>query len=411
MPAIARRRPPWRSRSRSARCSTRRDRRPDVGVRGGNQEAFDAAATAWSRRCASAAARSTVASRSVEHDRSEIGLRGGGVARCRTALSDRSLYTALVGGGVRSRLAIDRCVERIDLASDYVVLAWPVINQLSERTLYTRLSSTAAPACTAGRSPACPGAGGRLFQILLAPVALDRLAGVYVSTRERSTRSKPAARVAAAIAGPLLAAIAAQQGTIALRQEALSTVDAPAAPAWASVSRVDLPFRRAAVHVELRASVAPAAAAIQWRRGARHPNDVRRDAPRSVRTELAAQLPRCSRRSRASARMAASSCVELADVQFSSRYAAAAAALPGAERRRDATEPAGAAARRHRVPDVRRRARPDGAFRDTRTRQCAAVTVRLRPASPDTGATTRPTPRAPRISERADHPGPALPPG
>jgi hypothetical protein len=213
-------------------------------------------------------------------------------------------------------------LRTIDLEFDYVLLAWPAAGGLSERSLYTAIVHAGDD--LHGRT--LPGIGlnskGRLFQILLAPSALDRLAGVYISDPEPSVVEAQLPAVAAAIAGPLLTAIASQQGTIALRREALSTLDPPAAPAWASVSRVDLPFRRASVHIELRASVAPALSAIHLQAtalGTRmafletpHVPCAREFASR-LTTELTSLADVCTGQP--------DLCVQLADAQFSARYA------------------------------------------------------------------------------------------
>ena len=204
-----------------------------------------------------------------------------------------------------------------------MLLAWPAAERLSDLSLYTAVVHGGDG--LHGRTLPGIGSGskGRLFQILLAPSALDRLAGVYVSDPERSTVEAQLPLVAAAIAGPLLTALASQQGTIAFRQQALSILDAPAAPAWASVSRVDLPFRRASVHVELRASVAPALSAIQLAgRGARHAA-WRSSRPHTCRCarEFASQLTTVLTSLAGVCTDGPELCVQLADAQFSAPYA------------------------------------------------------------------------------------------
>jgi hypothetical protein len=214
-------------------------------------------------------------------------------------------------------------LNSIDLKSDYVVVAWPAVGAVSDRSLYTALVHTGDG--LHGRTLPGIGSGSkaRLFQILLAPSPLDRLAGVYVSAPEPNALEAQLPLVAAAIAGPLLVAMAAQQGTVAARQDALSTVDAPAAPAWASVARVDLPFRRASVHVELRASVAPAAAAVQFQAVALGRRMALVETPhvRCAR-ELAAQLAAALGSLAGICADGPGTCVQLADLQFSSLYEA-----------------------------------------------------------------------------------------
>jgi hypothetical protein len=155
-------------------------------------------------------------------------------------------------------------LEGLDLGSDYVVLAWPAVNQFSERTLYASLVHRGVPLHNRSLPGLTHAAGARLFQIFVAPSVLDRLAGVYVSEREPHPVAGQLPALASAVAGPLLTALAARQGTIDHRREALSAQEAAvAAPSWASVARVDLPFRRASIHTELRASVAPSVTAIE----------------------------------------------------------------------------------------------------------------------------------------------------
>jgi hypothetical protein len=156
-------------------------------------------------------------------------------------------------------------LETLDLGSDYVVLAWPALDQFSEWTLYSAIVHRGADLYGRRLAGIQRGGKSRFFQILVAPSVVDRLAGVYVSDPERHPLVAQLPAVAAAVANPLLAALAAQQGTIADRRalsaEAMSPGAVPAS--WASVARVDLPFRRASIQVELRASVAPAAGAVE----------------------------------------------------------------------------------------------------------------------------------------------------
>ena len=229
--------------------------------------------------------------------------------------SVRQCRAADIDGGTRALL------NTIDLRTDYVLLAWPA-GGLSGLSLYTAVVHAGDGLHGRTLAGIGPGSKGRLFQILLAPSALDRLAGVYVSDPERSTVEAQLPLVAAAIAGPLLTALASQQGTIAFRQQALSILDAPAAPAWASVSRVDLPFRRAAVHVELRASVAPALSAIQLEATALGTRMAFLETPHvPCAREFASQLTTVLASLAAVCTDRPELCVQLADAQFSGRYA------------------------------------------------------------------------------------------
>ena len=163
--------------------------------------------------------------------------------------------------------------------------------------------------------------------------------------------------VAAAIAGPLLVAIAAQQGTVAARRHALSTVDARA-PAWASVSRVEYPVptrlgpRRAARERRAGSGCHPVPGS-----GARAANGARRDAPRALRTGARGAVGRRPHVAGGRLRRWPGNVRPARRPPVLVTLRSAAAALPRSNRRGDTTEPAGASAGRHGVPDVRRRAR------------------------------------------------------
>jgi hypothetical protein len=224
-------------------------------------------------------------------------------------------------------------VETIDLKVDYVLLAWPGVGPASER----RLNTTLVHSGDGLHGRTLPGIGGgngpRLVQILLAPSVLDRLAGVYVSEPNANPALGQLPLVAAAIATPLLGALAAQQGPIGARQQSLaaSPTSAAPAPAWASIGRVALPFRRATIHVELRASVAPTIAEIREQAFAIGSRAAFLEVPhvpcaRALAAEFTAVLgdlaPACADRPQV--------CRKAADLQFSSRYDAQQSSCAGA---------------------------------------------------------------------------------
>lgn len=144
-------------------------------------------------------------------------------------------------------------IRSIDPAVDYVLLAWVAKNQFAEPTLFTAIVHTGAAPYTAS----LPGVGldgARLFQIFLAPLQADALAAVYVSVRERNPLEAQMPAVIEAIVNPLFAALAQQQGDLRARAAALG-VTPRTHSFWITVSSVPLPFRRAGVAAELRASV------------------------------------------------------------------------------------------------------------------------------------------------------------
>ncbi|MEO8522691.1 MAG: hypothetical protein ABI603_15090 [Acidobacteriota bacterium] len=154
-------------------------------------------------------------------------------------------------------------LESIDLRSDTLVVvwpAWPASTSTGEAVLHTAVLRRGAGLYDRSLGGVGAGGGGRLFQIFLTASAGDRLTGVYVSERESGPLEARLPAFVAAIAAPLLAAVAAAQGTIAGVREA-----AEIPPAWLSVARVDLPFRRASVQMALQARVAPTAAVIAQR--------------------------------------------------------------------------------------------------------------------------------------------------
>jgi hypothetical protein len=148
-------------------------------------------------------------------------------------------------------------LDSLDLEKDYVALAWPAVNRLGEPALYSSVVHSGAGVHSRTLGGVGRGGAPRLVQILLAPSPTDRMAGVYLSDPERHPLGAQLPSFAAAIAGPVLAAF----GT---PQPAVRAVQSEAAPsAWASVARVELPFRRASIRADLRARIAPAAIAVE----------------------------------------------------------------------------------------------------------------------------------------------------
>jgi hypothetical protein len=78
--------------------------------------------------------------------------------------------------------------------------------------------------------------------------------------RENNPPADQLPAVAEAIVNPLFAALAALQGDLRRERLALAEVRQAAYPFWATFSTVNLPFRRSAVAVELKASILPSAA-------------------------------------------------------------------------------------------------------------------------------------------------------
>ena len=278
------------------------------------------------------------------------------------------------------RARIVRRSRHLDLKRDYVVLAWPALDQFSEWTLYSSIVHAGAGV----HDRALEGVGqrrkgARSSRSWFLPLRSDRLAGVYVSTRGRDPLESQLPSAAAAIAAPLLAALAAQQGTISARREARSPERAaPSAvpPSWASVARVDLPFRRASIQVELRAQHRASRAwrlAGRWRRSgaawcSRGASRALRDgARRAIRGGAAVARERLCRSSAAVPRSGARA------VLIELRVAGA--SLPRPDDRRDDEEPAGAAAGGRRVPEICRRARRDRHSHDAAAGEHSAVAL------------------------------------
>ena len=228
----------------------------------------------------------------------------------------------------------------------------------------------AATACTAARSPASDRAArhGSSRSCSRHRHSIDSPAST--SPTPNRTRSKRSCRlVAAAIAAPLWRPWPPSRDNRA-PPEALSTSRCAGGTAWASVAHVDLPFRRASIHVgAARERRAGSGCRPVPGRSARPANGLRRDAPRALRAGARGAVGRrphvagghlrgCS--GRASSSPTTSSC---------QRYRRASSRSAEVKPPRRHGESAGAAARGHGVPDVRRRARPDGSCRDTRDRR------------------------------------------
>jgi hypothetical protein len=215
-------------------------------------------------------------------------------------------------------------IETLDLKRDYVVLAWPTLDQFSEWALYWSIVHAGAGVHDRALAGVGRGSRARLFQILVSPSALDRLAGVYVSTRGRDPLESQLPSAAAAIAAPLLAALAAQQGTIGARREALSPERAAPSSvpsSWASVARVDLPFRRASIQVELRGSIAPAVPVIGRQVEALRSRLVFLEVPHvPCATALAGQFAEALQSLASACADRPRLCLEAAHAQLSSKY-------------------------------------------------------------------------------------------
>lgn len=137
----------------------------------------------------------------------------------------------------------------VDLRTDYVALVWPAAGLSGDRGLAVAIIHAGAGLHERTLGGIGPGGPARLFQVFLSASARDRLRGVYVSAWETGPIEAHLPAFADAIAAPRLAVVAPDEA-------ALSAPDAVEPPAWLSVARVELPFRRASVQMELEARVA-----------------------------------------------------------------------------------------------------------------------------------------------------------
>jgi hypothetical protein len=159
-----------------------------------------------------------------------------------------------------------KVIKAIDPAADYVVMAWVAKNQFAENTLYSAILHATGTEPYTTTLPGVGAGGPRLFQVFISSSELDAMPAVYVSVRENNPLVTQLPTVVEAIVNPLFAALSLQQGD--LRNKAVARAEArekenKATPAFfATFSRVNLPFQRAAVVVEMRASIVPLATAI-----------------------------------------------------------------------------------------------------------------------------------------------------
>jgi hypothetical protein len=155
-------------------------------------------------------------------------------------------------------------VKGINLAFDYVLLAWVAKNQFAETTLYSAIVHPGVEPYATTLPGAGPG-GPRLFQVFVSPLELDTLAAVYLSVRENNPLVAQLPAVAEAIVNPLFASLQALQGDLRAGKikKARSRAAATVPPFWATISTVTLPFTRAAVAAELRASTFSSSVSIE----------------------------------------------------------------------------------------------------------------------------------------------------
>ncbi len=147
----------------------------------------------------------------------------------------------------------------VDLRSDYLAMVWPAAGPSGDRGLAVAIVHAGAGLYERTLGGIGPRGPARLFQVFLSASARDRLKGVYISAPEAGPIEAHLPAFAAAIAAPLLAAVAPG------RAAALRPADAAQPPAWLSIARVELPFRRASVQIELLARVALSRAEIARR--------------------------------------------------------------------------------------------------------------------------------------------------
>ncbi len=211
-------------------------------------------------------------------------------------------------------------LDSIDSRSDYLLLAWPALDRAPEAAIYWTIVHDGAEPHTRRLPGLSRSSRHRLFQIFIAPSRVDRLAGVYVSQRERHALSAQLPAAAAAVSAPLFAAAAAQQGPVG-GAASIQQGEREGTPAWVSIARVGLPFRRASVQVQLSATVAPLALALQRQSAALSHRLAFRDVPHvACARELASRLAEVVAGLPANCVAQSSACMATADAAFTATY-------------------------------------------------------------------------------------------
>lgn len=140
---------------------------------------------------------------------------------------------------------------------DFVLLIWPASHPTTGKQvlLAAAIPPVGYTRATDGYQLQFPGVGGdsgrKVYQMFLSARREDQLAAVYFSARQRNPLLEQVPEVAEAIVSPLLALAAATQGTIRTRMRALTE---DTAAAWITVSAVALPFTRASIRLNARAT-------------------------------------------------------------------------------------------------------------------------------------------------------------
>ncbi len=203
----------------------------------------------------------------------------------------------------------------VDLRSDYVAIVWPAAGPSGDRGLAVAIVHAGAGLYERTLGGIGPRGPARLFQVFLSASARDRLQGVYISAREAGPIEAHLPVFAAAIAAPLLGAVAPGQAA------ALRPADAAQPPAWLSIARVELPFRRASVQIELQARVALSRAEIARRVDAIRRRMVFADAAHSpCAVDLANGLAAALEELAAACAAGPGSCADAASTPFADQY-------------------------------------------------------------------------------------------
>jgi len=145
-------------------------------------------------------------------------------------------------------------------SADYLLITWVADTALGDTALLAAVVHEGSGEGYVSRLPGLSTGGTpKLYQIFVSNDEHDVLASVYMSTREENPLLKQIPEVAEKILEPMLALLSANMSTETSARKRAQTVPA----GWATVARVDLPYARATVKIEMRAALAVTEAALK----------------------------------------------------------------------------------------------------------------------------------------------------
>jgi hypothetical protein len=222
-------------------------------------------------------------------------------------------------GAIRKLFETGACKQGVTDA-DYFLVSWVGDTTLGDTALMTAVVHERGGEEYVSRLPGLSAGGTpKLYQLFVSREHDDVMASVYMSTREENPLLKQIPDVAEKILDPLLGLLSANMGVE--RREAARAETPPAG--WATLSRVDLPYARAVVKVEMKAALAPTVTGLQ-RASTRLKNTLALiDVPYSsdakllandLDTIVASKAEKCIREA------PATSCLSTLDPEFRKRY-------------------------------------------------------------------------------------------